>query len=103
MQALRHWTLEEANAALPAVAARLAELQATVRFLSSEPAVDALARAHAEAGGGWPGREVAAAVLTLTRGAREFERAGILIRDLERGLLDFSSVRDGEPVYLCWI
>jgi hypothetical protein len=26
----------------------------------------------------------------------------IVLRDLERGLVDFPSMREGEEVYLCW-
>ena len=103
MQALRHWTVHEANAVLPAVAARLERLQTACATLRSEAGAEGLARAAAEPGGGWPGREAAEAALTLTRGAREFERAGIVVRDLDRGLLDFPSMRDGEEVYLCWL
>ncbi|MGH2721992.1 MAG: DUF2203 domain-containing protein [Actinomycetota bacterium] len=28
---------------------------------------------------------------------------GIQLKDLERGLVDFPSVRDGRPVLLCWL
>jgi hypothetical protein len=27
---------------------------------------------------------------------------GIVVRDLEAGLIDFPTVRDGEPAWLCW-
>lgn len=30
------------------------------------------------------------------------DRDGIEVKDLETGLVDFRSVRDGEPIYLCW-
>lgn len=32
----------------------------------------------------------------------EFYRREILIKDLDRGLLDFPSLRDGREVFLCW-
>ena len=35
--------------------------------------------------------------------AREIDAKGILVKDLNRGLIDFPHVRkDGEEVYLCW-
>jgi hypothetical protein len=27
---------------------------------------------------------------------------GVVVRDLESGLVDFPTVRDGEPAWLCW-
>ena len=33
----------------------------------------------------------------------EFDARGIVLRDLDRGLIDFPSLRDGREVYLCWI
>ena len=32
-----------------------------------------------------------------------FDRRGIVLRDLDSGLIDFPSVRDGREIYLCWI
>jgi hypothetical protein len=33
---------------------------------------------------------------------RTLDDAGVQVKSLEEGLLDFPSVRDGEDVYLCW-
>jgi len=30
------------------------------------------------------------------------ESHGIVLRDVETGLVDFPTVRDGEPAWLCW-
>jgi hypothetical protein len=32
----------------------------------------------------------------------ELGEAGVVVRDPDSGLVDFPSVRDGEPVFLCW-
>lgn len=32
----------------------------------------------------------------------EIQSLGIVIRDVDRGLIDFPAVRDGREVYLCW-
>jgi hypothetical protein len=32
----------------------------------------------------------------------KLDEAGVQVKSLEEGLLDFPSVRDGEVVYLCW-
>jgi hypothetical protein len=35
--------------------------------------------------------------------ARQFDTRGVLLRDMDRGLIDFPHIRlDGEEVYLCW-
>ena len=33
----------------------------------------------------------------------ELEAVDIVVRDVERGLVDFPALRDGEEVYLCWL
>jgi len=38
----------------------------------------------------------------LTQTVEEIQRTGCLIKDLEMGLVDFLSRREGEDVYLCW-
>jgi hypothetical protein len=32
----------------------------------------------------------------------ELDRLGIQVKDLDTGLIDFPSVRDGEEILLCW-
>jgi hypothetical protein len=32
----------------------------------------------------------------------EIDEIGVLVKDLEQGLLDFPSMMDGKPVLLCW-
>src|SRR4029079_14701553 len=54
-------------------------------------------------GGAWPGRERAAASLAIALGFEQLERLDIVVRDLERGLIDFPAVIDGREVYLCWL
>ena len=40
-------------------------------------------------------------VITLVR---ELDTRGVLLRDMDRGLIDFPHIRvDGEEVYLCWM
>jgi hypothetical protein len=33
----------------------------------------------------------------------ELQEQEIVLRDLDRGLVDFPALRDGREVYLCWI
>ena len=109
----RPWTLEEANAALP----RLRELLPEMRSWEHR-----LRRVHADrhrlaefwgrefGSADMPDRplklrlEEESADLTtkLEEGYASLKRDGIEVRDLDSGLVDFRSVRNGEPVYLCW-
>ena len=99
----RHYTLEEARAELGWVRERLAALRAARDRLTDAEARDALADASPTNGGGRPGRQVGEAFLELRGGVAEFAERGIVLRDLDRGLIDFPALRDGREVYLCWI
>jgi hypothetical protein len=39
---------------------------------------------------------------SIRRGLRRLARQGIEVKDLDSGLVDFPSLRDGRVVYLCW-
>ena len=43
------------------------------------------------------------AFVELQNGIAAFDHRGIVLRDLDSGLIDFPSVQDGVEVYLCWI
>jgi hypothetical protein len=98
----RHYNLEEANASLPAVGELLARLRAAREQLSDSDAREALAEAGPTNGGGEPGRTVSEAFLALRDGLVELREREVVLRDLERGLVDFPAMRDGSEIYLCW-
>jgi hypothetical protein len=102
MQHERHYTLDEANAALPAVEALLNRLRAAREQLSDTDAREALSEAGPTNGGGEPGRVVSEAFLALRDGLVELREREVVLRDLERGLVDFPAMRDGQEIYLCW-
>jgi len=99
----RHYTLEQASAALPWVGERLAAMRAARERLTDEEAREALSTAAPTNGGGKPGVQVGEAFLELRNGAAAFDALDIVLRDLDRGLIDFPSIRDDREVYLCWI
>ena len=99
----RHYTLEEANAALEWVEATIAALRSAREGLSDEETREALAEAGPQNGGGAPGRVVSEAFLELRETLVEFQEQEIVLRDLDRGLVDFPSIRDDREVYLCWV
>ena len=103
MRHARHYTLDEANAALEWVGDTLVRLREAREGLSDEEAREALAEAGPQNGGGSPGRVVSEAFIELRDSLTRLQEAEIVLRDLDRGLVDFPSVRDGREVYLCWL
>jgi hypothetical protein len=99
----RHYTLEEANAALGWVQEAIASLRTAREGLSDEEARDALAEAGPQNGGGDPGRVVSEAFLQLRDALARLQDAEVVLRDLDRGLVDFPAIRDDREVYLCWL
>ena len=99
----RHYTLEQANAALPWVGERIERLREAQEQLTEKEARDALSEAAPGNGGGEPGQVVSEGFLALRSGLAELEAMEIVLRDLERGLVDFPALREGREVYLCWV
>ena len=103
MKHARHYTLEEANAALGWVQDAIAALRTAREGLSDEEAREALAEAGPQNGGGDPGRVVSEAFLQLRDALARLQEAEVVLRDLDRGLVDFPAIRDDREVYLCWV
>jgi hypothetical protein len=121
----RHYTVEQAAAAMAWVAERVGWVRdAHARLLAmGSRAREAVMALDARNGGSYPGREVAAALVELSRAAGELEAVDIVLRDFERGLVDFPALRSRltcvardqarldaerapdarEEVYLCWL
>jgi hypothetical protein len=99
----RHYTVEEASAVLPWVTDRLVAMRDAHARLTDEEARGALTEGAPGNGGGTPGRQVGEAFVELQAGLGALAAREIVLRDLERGLIDFPAVIDGEEVYLCWI
>ena len=60
-------------------------------------------------GGGIPPQELAAAQDEVERAANAvagyveaIQERGVVVNDIESGLLDFPSIRDGREILLCW-
>jgi hypothetical protein len=96
----RTFTVEEANRMLP-------ELRRTLRAMKGARDV-VLASAKrvrgsvAGNGGGKPTGDHVDALELLRRETERLSEEGIILRDVDAGLLDFPSERDGQPVFLCW-
>ena len=98
----RHYTLEEASELLPRVVALVERMRVARSRLGDREAREALSEAGPTNGGGTPGRTVSEGFLELRDSMMELRELEVVLRDLDRGLLDFPSLRDGREVYLCW-
>jgi hypothetical protein len=101
----RHYTLEQAMAVRGWVTERVGwvrDAQARLMALGTE-ATDAIDALDAASGGAYPGREIARALVEISRAVGELDAVDIVLRDVDRGLIDFPAMRDGVEVYLCWL
>jgi hypothetical protein len=98
----RHFTREQANALLPQLKALLRQLRDAKDELTDEEAHEVLSEAAAGNGGGEEGHQVGVAFLEVRRLLGTLEESGIVLRDIDRGLVDFPALLDGREVLLCW-
>ncbi|HXS68913.1 MAG TPA: DUF2203 domain-containing protein [Candidatus Polarisedimenticolia bacterium] len=98
----KHYTREEAKALLPEVRKWLRQLeQARDHLLKYDKRLSALMEPGRDAGGdlvnSW-----ARTMADFREAMDQFERREILIKDVDRGLLDFPAIIGGKEVFLCW-
>ena len=101
---MKIFTVDEANALLPRVRVIVGRIQRAHRKVSHYRDEAKQAAEAAEQGGGGMGEGIAyATVLTeLTTQIAALEGLGVQLKDFDRGLVDFPSLRDGRVVLLCW-
>ncbi len=98
----RHFSVAEANAAIAWVTPRIEAIREARDRLAEPDAHSALAESAPANGGGEEGRQVGEAFRDVRRLLVDLQATGIVLRDLDRGLVDFPALRDGREVYLCW-
>jgi hypothetical protein len=107
---MRHFTPEEANAALeqvrPLVEQLVAGRQEHALAIERQEELERKIRGN---GGGIPPAELASATAEVDALARRLARLvdeigshGAQVKDLDSGLVDFPALRRGETVLLCW-
>jgi len=107
----RYFTLREARAALPTVSRDIRDaVQAKIRYQEADQSLQALGQRILMRGGimvdtgqaeAWKSqRESGAQTLKATLG--RIEEMGVLVKDLDIGLIDFPTLYRGQEVYLCY-
>jgi len=100
------YTLDEARLLLPQIRATL--LQLAIERRRADASHDELHRRLRHETNGDPADQARLEATTEELRARvrdlldHLESLGVVIRDLDAGLVDIPTVRDGEPAWLCW-
>lgn len=107
----RYFTLREARAALPAVSRDIRDaVHARGRYQQADNALQELGQRILMRGGllvdtvaaeAWKKQRDAGAQ-TLKNTLGRIENLGVLVKDLDVGLIDFPTLYRGQEVYLCW-
>lgn len=96
------FTVKEANAALPELRAALDAIHEIKQSLGENADLEALWSKAPTNGGGKEGRTYMAALEQISEKLNVIAHMGILLRDIDTGLCDFPSLREGRKVFLCW-
>ena len=100
------YTLDEARVLLPQIRGTL--LQLAIERRRADASHDELHRRLRHETNGDPSDQARLEATTEELRARvrdlldHLESLGVVIRDLDAGLVDIPTVRDGEPAWLCW-
>lgn len=97
------FTVEEANALLPKLREFLDAVAAHRDAMREKaPHVEPIINASLSNGGGKVGAEYGVEAYKLYLAIEKVRELGIVVKDLDLGLLDFPHERDGRVVFLCW-
>jgi len=99
----KHFTLEEANRALPLLASRLERLRRMMAELEAHaPPTPADLRSFGLEGGQVVPLTYLRGVEAVVEESGRLAASGLVIRDLRKGLIDFPALLDGREIFLCW-
>ncbi len=97
------FTVEEANALLPKLRELLDDLTLHRDALREKaPHLEPILKAAGANGGGRVGSEYGVEAYKLYLTIARIQELGVLLKDLDMGLLDFPHEREGRVVFLCW-
>jgi hypothetical protein len=104
MEDKRYFTVEEANRLIPQIQGMVERLrQGQQRLRRHRPTAEATAQKAAGNGGGSDAEAYLSDYSqTFARSLAQLETMGVLVKDIEQGLIDFPHWREGREVYLCW-
>ena len=99
----RLFTVEEANALLPTLQEMLDDLAVHRDAMREKaPHMEPILRASIGNGGGRIASEYGLETYKLYLAVERIRDLGVVLKDLDMGLLDFPHEREGRVVFLCW-
>jgi hypothetical protein len=99
----RLFTVDEANALLPRLREILDEVALHRDALREKaPGMQPILGAAIGNGGGRAGSEYGVEAYNLYLQIERIRELGVVLKDLDMGLLDFPHEREGRVVFLCW-
>jgi hypothetical protein len=97
------FTLSEANKALVMIRPLMDEVQAIrQKIMSTQPEAWSAIEKSVGNGGSRALSEIVVEFEKLDALVHRILDTGVIIKDINMGLLDFSALKDGREVYLCW-
>ena len=99
----KHFTVDEANALLPKLQVLLEKmLAARQRIIENRKIWEPIMEKAGSNGGGPTGKQLYHDTDRIHLTLEQINGWGILIKDVDTGLVDFPHMRNGREVYLCW-
>lgn len=99
----RVYTLDQARKTLPQVKRLMGEVQsARSEIMRLRPEAWPALRKAAGNGGNVAAGQLLAHFARLEAGVKGIGQLGVLVKDVDSGLVDFLARRQGRQVYICW-
>ncbi len=100
---MKTFTLEQANALVPQLDGLLQEMaQLRDQIVAMGPSLQPVLEHAGGNGGSKAGGEYVLLLQRFNASLSFFQELGVELKDLDQGLVDFPSYREGKLIYLCW-
>ena len=100
---MKLFTLDQANELIPEMRGKLTRLQSLYAHINEMRDLAKAAASASEFGGGMEGGSgYVRSLYKVGKITTEIHESGVQLKDYERGLIDFPSMRDGRLILLCW-
>ena len=100
---MKTFTLEEANTLIPQIDQLLAEMvEVRTKIVAGGADLESVLRRAGGNGGSKKASEYVLLLQHLNASLTTLQGLGVELKDLDQGLVDFPSYREGQLVYLCW-